>query len=977
MEKFGPNPPTDVLERIEIEYDVIIPNRFTDYILIVADIHDFCRDATRILRFCNRKGLEPPTGDGTIALGPGRGSVGGSMVCYLLGITQCDPLLFGLFFERFLNPERIAYPDIDFDISQKYRHIGIAYIADTYGEDMVAQIITYGTLSKNMVIHDIMQSANVPNYMINMVKDTIPDDPAIELSDIKDDERFLNALRSVEFPPIRYEVNRTNVADLLQSPNKMSDSDYALVSAVATGSMPTCTVTIQSSWNWEKLLYTALKLEGLNKNESKHAAGVVIAPVRLDEHVPLMQKVKKNAKDGVNTGMACQYEATYLEAIGYLKMDVLGLRTVDVNHDAELLVQKWYDPDFKLANIRYDDKQAIDLINAGDNNGIFQIESSGFTQMMKELNIGGYEVQRFSDRDESRLTSSERSRGLEIADFMWISAGLALYRPGPLDAVIEGKTMVQHLIDRKAGREPVIYLFPEEKSYLEETYGVLVYQEQVMSRVRQMTGCSYGRADILRKAMGKKDPVLMQEQMNWFKENAMTCVFSADPRYEDQKFKQQIVDRAAEEIEKFARYGFNKAHTVEYGHICYHNAYLKAHYPDCFYCAILNSLTDKPDKQTLMIKDMLDHDVKLLPPDINESDVDFVMIDKMIVRFGLGAIKNFGKSASVVMADRNELGRYGCVEEFRIRISASDLNKTVMENLAKCGAFDTLLSNNSSDTQFDCRATLVSTIPDMCDKLNKLRRKKPKSDVIPTAEEALDKWENGAGTFTVTKSEDDPIQYSVWEKEVLKYYISSHPIKEYVDEIRRWGAIQNTDDEFLPEEVYIAGFVESCHETVIKKEGRNKGKKMGFITIGTAYRTYEATMFPGIYESCLPYIKAGNPVVMKCKKDFYKNSVSLQCEYIRQMKSDGIRDCPECHIRLNTYDDIFAQMKLKQIFDSNFGNTKVFIHIIEEMNDIEIELDQKISLNDYVISNIESMGKLAYKYEALDIEEDGGDIDEE
>lgn len=765
-------------------------------------------------------------------------------------------------------------------------------------------------------------------------------------------------MQAIPFPDSVVNVDKSNVNRILKM-DKLSTENKMTAMKIFMGEIPSAQMRIESTWNWRKALDIMLRLEGLNKNESTHAAGVVVAPVVLEENVPLM----KSNGDGV---LVCQYDMRLLEALGYLKMDALGLRTVDINYDAGVLVRQWYDKDYRFETLRYDDEKAIKLINDGDTAGIFQIEGTGFTQMMQDLDIGGYEVQRYTDRDESSLSTIERLRGLEITDFMWISAGLALYRPGPLDAIIEGKTMVQHLIDRKAGREPVTYLFPEEKSYLEETYGILVYQEQVMSRVRQMTGCSYGRADILRKAMGKKDPVLMKEQMDWFKENAINHNFSADSKFEDMAHKQRIVDRAADEIEKFARYGFNKAHTVEYGHICYESAFLKSHYPDCFYCAMLNSFTDKPDKQTMIIRDMINHNVSLLPPDINKSYGDFVVTNPSEVRFGLGAIKQFGKNAfAYVMQDKKENGEYGCVEEFRIRIPSTILNKTVMENLAKCGAFDSLLVNQCSDVEFDCRATLVNTIPALCDSLNKLRRKKNAKSPAPTVDEALSKWENGAGTFKVTPGEDDPIQYSVWEKEILKYYISAHPIDRYEDEIRRWGAIQNTDDEQLPSEMYIAGFIESCHETVIKKEGRNKGKKMGFVTIGTAYRTYEATMFPGIYESCLPYIQAGGAVVLKGKRNEYKGKVTIQCEYIRSMRNEGIRDCPECHIRLNNPDDIFGMMQLKQMFDQFPGNTKVYMYVRDGFDDISIEIGQTIALNDYIINYIESIGKIGYKEQAL------------
>lgn len=956
--RYGEQIPQDVLDRIELEYDVIIPNNFTDYILMIWDIHQFCRTPERVIKFCMEHNIEPPE-TGIIPIGPGRGSVGGSMVCYCIGITQCDPLLFGLFFERFLNPERIAYPDIDFDISQKYRHIGIAYITETYGTAYVSQIITFGTLSKNLVTHDVLQAMGISNAIINDIKKCIPDDPGIDLVDIKDDERFIQAMQRIPFNSQTVTIDNSNASKIVQAHIAPPDViDKAM--QVILGQISSVEVRIEPLVEWDKALQIMLRLEKLNKNASTHAAGVIVAPVELETSVPLMQ-----GKDG---GLVCEYEKQEVEALGYLKMDVLGLRNVDVNYDAEQTVRslavkeicEHYDAEFSLDKIPYNDQATMDIINNGDTLGIFQIEGTGFTNMMKDLDIGGYEVERFKDEDKSKQPWIKQQRGDEIHDFMWISAGLALYRPGPLDAVIEGKTMVQHLIDRKAGREPIAYLFPEEKDYLEETYGVLVYQEQVMSRVRQMTGCSYGRADILRKAMGKKDPVLMKEQMNWFKENAIAYTFSKDTKFNDIQHKQAIVNRAIEEIEKFARYGFNKAHTVEYAHICYQNAYNKAHYPDCFYCGLINSLNDKPQHQMMVIRDMLNHGIELLPPDINESDNEFMVVARNKLRFGLSAIKQFGKNARLIIQDRKQHGKYRCVEEFRLRIPASILNKTVMESLAKCGAFDSILKNNAG-IQFENRATLVASMGNICTSLNKLRRKKPKSDYIPTVEEAIQKWENGAGSFQIIHEKDDPILYSIWEKETVKYYISAHPIDAYKDEIRRWGAVQDMEIQDMPDEVYIAGFIEDCHETVIKKEGRNKGKKMGFLTVGTEFRLYEATMFPNIYESCLPFIKSGNPIVMKCKKDFYKGNYTLQVQYIRLMKNEGIRDCPECHVRLNNPDNVVGMMQMKQLFDQHFGNTKVYIHCIDGYNDITIQCAQTIALNDHIINYIDSIGILAYK----------------
>lgn len=953
-QRYGNNIPPQVIKRIQLEMDVIIPNKFTDYILMIWDIHDFGKSPNRVMAFCAMMGLEPPP-DGIIPIGPGRGSVGGSMVCHCIGIHQCDPILFGLYFERFLNPERIAYPDIDFDISRRYRHIILAYIAWKYGEKHVAQIITYSTLSAKTVVHDVLQSAQVSSNIIDTVKATIPDDPEITIPDLEQNPKFIQALKDIPFPDTRMQVDANNIHKMLATNRWISgdpDTDGVnkiILDNISSGKELSGYITIRPSWNWEKALNIMKRLEGLNKHESTHAAGVVVAPVELETNVPLLRK----DGDGV---LACQYDMVSLEALGFLKMDALGLRTVDVNHEASRLVRQWYDPDFDQYKIPYDDEKSMQLIRDGDTIGIFQIESTGFTQMMQDINIGGYEVPRCTMNQEQLefVEQVEALRGLNINDFMWISAGLALYRPGPLDAIVEGKTMVQHLIDRKAGREAIIYLFPGEKAYLEETYGVLVYQEQVMARVRQMTGCTLGRADILRKAMGKKDPVLMKEQMDWFIENAMKHDFS--PEVVDPDHRRAIVERAAYEIEAFARYGFNKAHTVEYGHICYQNAYLKSHYPVAFYTAILNSYSDTPDRQSVIIRDMLKHNVALLPPLVNESGPEFTMTDPNTIRFGLGAIKNIGNNAlDHIFKEREIRGPFKNVEDFRIRIPATACNVVGMTSLAKCGAFDMLL--DSGLKPMGSRATLVASMKDVCESIKKITQKKGKNPK-PTIEESLAKLHTIS--YYVTPTDEDVIEYAVWEKEMLKYYISAHPIDAYIDEIDRWTAIQDVELEDLPSEFYIAGFVESCHETVIKKEGRNKGKTMGFLSIGTQYRTYEATLFPGVYESCLPYIEKGKPVVLKGKRNSYKDKVTIQGVYVRGMSNSGIRDCPECHIRLHNPTPLDL-LPLKQMFNEHPGMTVVHIHVVDGRDDIAIQCSQPIALNDRIIDYCNQIGKIAYK----------------
>lgn len=945
---YGVQPPQDVLDRINMEMKVITENHFTDYILMIWDIHDFCKTPARVFSFCATHGLVPPP-DGIVPIGPGRGSVGGCECCYCIGITEVDPLLFGLFFERFLNPERVAYPDIDYDISQKYRYIGLAYIADKYGIDHVSQIITYQTLAVRTVLMDVLKIAGVPEIYVKQVKSTIPEDPSIELSDMLNNEKFMKAISEIPFPDTSFNLTADNInkvqdMEMTKIINSNPEANLQAVNDIRNGVKQEAYVIIKTDWNMDKAIQTMLRLEGLNKNESTHAAGVVVAPVELESHVPLMQKGGKGV-------IACQYDMHDVEDLGYLKMDALGLRTVDVNHEAWRLVQRWYDPNFDMHNLPFNDKAAIDLIRNGDTVGIFQIESSSFTKMMMDLNIGAPEPNR---KRKEFIYEIEKLRGLEIADFSWISAGLALYRPGPLDAILDGKTMVQHLIDRKAGKEAVKYLFSEEENYLGETYGVLVYQEQVMARVRQMTGCSLGRADIFRKAMGKKDPVLMKAQLDWFIESAMKCNFTIDTIDHG-----QTVNQAADEIKTFARYGFNKAHTVEYAVNCYRNAYFKSHYPLAFYAATLNSFIDDAKRQAVIIRDMLKHELNLLPPTINESEQFFSLTGQNEVRFGLSAIDGLGKQVKALISERDQNGPFKSVEEFRIRIPATVCNVGIMENLAKCGAFDELLSN--SLTPISNRATLLATMRDICSNVGKLTKSKIRKKVkyVPTREEAMAGLPNV--TYAVTQAQEDLIEYANWEKETLHFYISAHPIDAYTDELERWTSITDTELEDLPSLFYVGGFLADMHELTIKKEGRNKGKKMAFITIETAAKAYELTLFPGIYESCLPYLKMGEPIVAKCKRDFYQGNVSIQGQYIRSLVNDGIRDCPECHIRILHSDNMLKLVELKSLMDAYPGLTEVHLHIYTRYEDIEIRCDQSIALNDLIINKANEIGVISYK----------------
>jgi len=361
----------------------------------------------------------------------------------------------------------------------------------------------------------------------------------------------------------------------------------------------------------------------------------------------------------------------------------------------------------------------------------------------------------------------------------------------------------------------------------------------------------------------------------------------------------------------------------------------------------------------VVIRDMLKHGVNLLPPLINESGREFTMTDGDTVRFGLAAIKNVGaKALDVIVNERDIRGPFKCVEDFRLRVQATVCNVTAMTSLAKCGAFDVILHDSLVD--MGNRATLVASMKSICEAMGKITKKKNKNTPAPTVEQALTKFRSGVVTYAITPTDEDKIEYSIWEKDILKYYISAHPIDAYTDEMRRWTSIGDVEPDDLPNEFYIAGFFEGCHETIIKKEGRNKGKAMGFVTVGTQYRTYEATLFPGIYESCLPYMKSGNAVVLKGKRDNYKGKTTIQGIYMRHMMNSGIRDCPECHIRLYA-PTMLELVTLKQMFDEHPGMTQVFMHIVDGYDDITIQCNGMIALNDRIINYCDTIGKISYK----------------
>ena len=567
---FSKNSREVYIERMEYELSVIDKMGFNAYFLIVSDFVAFAKN-------------------NDIPVGPGRGSGAGSLIAFCIGITDVDPIAFDLLFERFLNPERVSMPDFDIDFCYNRREEVIDYVKRKYGEDKVAQIVTFGTLAPRMAVRDVGRALGLPYGKVDTIAKMIPFDAA-------------------------------SIDDALS--NKDLRKEYIEDSEV------------------RNLIEVSRGVEGMPRHASTHAAGVVITKKPTWEYVPLSYS---------GTGVVTQFDMNTSASLGLVKFDFLGLRYITVIHDAEALIRKRI-PDFDISRVPFDDKKTFKLLCDAKSDGVFQLESGGMKAVL------------------SRLAPS---------CFEDIIACIALFRPGPMDSI-------DKFIARKHGNEVTEYKIPELKEILDVTYGCIVYQEQVMQICRKLAGYSYARADIVRRAMSKKKTSAMQAERDAFLDG---CVANGIDRNDAADIFDEMVG--------FAKYAFNKSHATVYGVTSYRTAYLKAHYPAEYFAALLSSVLDNSKKLKEYIADAHKFGVKVLPPDINKSDVDFTVSDGNI-RFGLLAIKNVGQVfANSVIKNRQNSG-YATFDKFVTAMAGSDLNKRTLESLIKCGAFDSLGVSRSS-----------------------------------------------------------------------------------------------------------------------------------------------------------------------------------------------------------------------------------------------------------------------------------------
>jgi DNA polymerase-3 subunit alpha len=736
-----------ISERFEFELSVLYKTGFTSYFLIVWDFINYAKSQG-------------------IPVGPGRGSAAGSLIAYVLGITDLDPLRYGLLFERFLNPDRISPPDIDVDFCQNRRGEVIEYVRKKYGTMAVSQIITFGTLGAKSVIRDVGRVLGWNYGDADRISRMIPNELDITLNSTE---------KKGEKKPGAIDKNPELKKAVEEEPSTAQLWGYASI------------------------------LEGLSRNSGVHAAGVVIADRDLSEYIPLTR-----ANDG---NIVSQYSMAPLTDLGLLKMDFLGLKTLTVIDDAVKLIHR-HSPDFDISKIPMDDQASFDLLNRGESIGVFQLESGGMVATAKR-----FQIEHFTD----------------------IIALIALYRPGPMQ-------FIDDYIERKKGRKKIEYAHPLLEKICSETYGIIVYQEQVQQAASALAGYTLGQADLLRRAMGKKDTEKMAKEREVFVEGCAKV--------------NQIPAKQANAIfdflEKFAQYGFNKSHSAAYGLLSYQTAYLKANHPVEFMAGLLGNEINNTDKIATFVGECARMGIAILPPDVNRSALTFLPEEipgAKAIRFGLAAIKNVGEAAmETAIVDREENGPFKSMEDFCSRLDSRTVNKKILESLVKCGAFDW-------DGRH--RAALDAAIEGAMGAAASVQKDRASgqvslfdsfADLTPAPSKAAGK---GTETTVVRWTRSEMLGH---EKELLGFYVTGHPLDDYRGNLESgsYGTIADALAMTEAGSVKLAGLLSTVEKRFSKKDGR----PFGILTIEDDSGTLELMAWDESFSKNEELLKPGT--VLSC-----------------------------------------------------------------------------------------------------------------
>lgn len=852
---YGENPDKSLIDRLEYEISTVSKMGFVDYYLIVNDFVQYAKS-------------------NGIPVGPGRGSGAGSLCAYCIGITAIDPIKYNLLFERFLNPERVSMPDFDIDFCKERRGEVIDYVVRKYGDDHVAQIISFGTMAARGAIRDVGRALAIPYATVDVIAKLVPMELNITIE---------KALK------ISSELNK-----------RYSEDEQT-----------------------KNLLDIAMSIEGMPRHATMHAAGVVITDKPVSDYVPL----SKN-DDNVVT----QFTMTTLEELGLLKMDFLGLRNLTVIDDAEKLIKHNY-PEYNPENVREDDENVFNMISKGYTEGVFQFESQGMRNVLTQLKPDSVED---------------------------LIAVLSLYRPGPMDSI-------PTYIDCRHNPSHIRYKHPMLKEILEVTYGCIVYQEQVMQIFRTLAGYSLGRADIVRRAMSKKKHAVMEKERNIFihgltDENGNIIVDGCIRRGIDEKTANSIYD----EMESFASYAFNKSHAAAYASISYKTAWLKCYFPREYMAALLSSVLDNQNKMAVYIGECQRLGIKVLPPDVNESNHGFSVTGGNI-RYGLLAIKNLGRQFIDEIIAERRYKPYKSFYDFCKRLYGRNMNSRAIESLIKCGAFDTLGAN---------RRQLLAVSKTVLDDLD-YESKRNMGGQISFFDLGGETRKTSSEPQIPDMEEFPKNELLHMENEIAGMYLSGHPMDDYTEFSRiikadRTGEIISNDSG-----LYFDGKKVSlvCIVSKVKTQLTKNNKMMAFVNIEDRYGSMEAVIFPNVYEKYALYLSDGNAILIRGTLNFKENEEpKLICDTIEKARSN--EECKNNNFALNAgqqarnipakpvntkpsalylrIDDLNTELyvKAKRVLDIFEGPTPVIFYLTNSNRKVKAPSSMWVSLNDVMIKEL-------------------------
>jgi DNA polymerase-3 subunit alpha len=803
-------PEADYWQRLDYELKCLAQMGFAGYFLVVADIINYARKKN-------------------VPVGPGRGSAAGSLVAFSLGITDLDPLAYGLIFERFLNPERLSPPDIDMDFCYERRGEIIHHVAKTYGWENVAQITTFGSMKSRQVIRDVGRALEVPYAEVDKIAKLVPE------------QLKMTVARALEQEPRLREARDTN---------------------------PTVA----------EILTVAQALEGLPRHASTHAAGLVIADRPLVDYLPLYK--------GNKGELVTQFDMKGVERVGLVKFDFLGLRTLTVIDQAVRFIRQNHDKSFDIHAIPLDDPQTFALLQAANTAGVFQLESEGMRALMVRLKPTTFED---------------------------IIALVALYRPGPMES-----GMIDDYVRRKHGEEEVAYFLPQLAAILKETYGVILYQEQVMQIAAEVSGFSLAEADILRRAMGKKIPEVMAAQRERFVTGAV-----------ERKIPKAKADDLFTLIEKFAGYGFNKSHSAAYALIAYQTAFLKAHYPLEFLAALLNSEINQTTSLAKHIMEAREQGLVLLPPDINLSQRDFAVEDGK-VRYGMAGVKNAGSGAIQEVVDTRKNGRFESFSDFLERVNLSKVNRKVIEALIQAGAFDAIEKN---------RARLLAGLDiglDRAQRAKNLQAIKQMSMFEALAESVTDDW-------LPDTPEWEESEKLAREKAALGVYLSGHPLDSYRHILKSWVKVTTADLPDTPdgESVALGVVVTASKEKVSKKGGR-----VAILTVEDLTGSVDVLVFGDILDKMAPWLsQASLPLWLKGDVVQEERGTKLVAREVAPLGTSLPRWPSRLDLRLRASTLTMEQLvALREVLHRHQGTVPAFLHFLNPQENGILALPDSLAL---------------------------------